>query len=118
MCEFIVQKNGVTTLVTGARQVGQAKEGAWTDLWAWMQAAQKPWPHGARMRRGKRGHCSRQTAHVNLQSSLALPFSASSAFFTAQALWSCAMASNLRRRVCKCLCRCALDMYVLATCAG
>ncbi len=74
MCEFIAQKNGVTTLVTGARHVGQSggKVTAGTQSLP-TQPVQKPWPHGATMHRSEaaRGHSSKQTAHVNLQSSLA-----------------------------------------------
>ena len=98
----------MTTLVTGARQVGQSG-GKVTDGAQSLstQNEQKQWPHGQRMRMSEaRGQSSRQTAHVTLPASSALVAFASSAFFAAPALWSCAMASNLRCVLCECLRRC------------
>jgi hypothetical protein len=69
----LAQKHGVTTAAIGARQVGQVEGGASPHMWASMQAAQQPWPHGARRRRPvqeRSRQSSRQTAHVNLAQSV------------------------------------------------
>jgi len=100
------QKNGVTTLLLSMRQVGQTIWFPGAESLP-TQSAQKPWPHGVRMRRPEAwriGHSSRQMLHANLGSGPAKEGGSFLAFFAAQALWSCAMASNLSWRVCVSVC--------------